>query len=880
MYVRPAHVRTVNDQYTPPEVTQHTEHTVGPIVVNLVPLNDPAQISSAADPMEQDAHELLTDPSRPAEPPAATRITTQNADTPMANTPSCPVLTRVPRLPDIRDFFAPAAPTPPQDEHAKAPQEDQMGEQRDEPSSPPHSNAHGEQEIDSSRCVPELERPHVDYDQRQAQCLKVMTQNIRGLHTGLEDIQTILREHQPDILIVTETKLTKKGRSRISQQLAGQGYRQRHSVRYQLKPQAGVTLLIKKSFDELGDISDISTPDHLTGYMRGVQISLPGCTPLDIVGVYMPTTHPDDKHTRADIYDTAAHLAENASDKSQGTHNLLIAGDFNATLTRSDRASGNYNSMDCFHREHIRKGKLYSLDPPKLHRPRAYTWRKGAAEQPASRIDDMFTNNKTVLKGATSRVWDMSGTDTDHDLLEICIPYSNLNMRPPPPELDGASLEPDKQNIKQLRKLTNEERNTLRIALEEELGGRFYEMNSKLQTLLETTVKPHLAHRSADCNPADLPPTTPLYGAVAAGEVQQEMETLNRDLIDLLLQARDVASLRSHVTHETDMTQSMRLWPLAQHRTRCPEGHGVHGRLSMLRFYNGRLCVRQTEPSSEPVTSDRTVQKEENDMRPCALRQRVCRQPCISINRLMWARARQILISFFSQWDVRSTSAWSLHWFRSDSKQESTGITPFFANYGFHPRTPNTPKPLQHERVPSAVELAETMDSIVKKAKKMLEAAQQRQKAYADKTRRDVQFAVGDKVMLSTKNIKLKTPGTQKLMPKYVGPFEVLQQVGSTSYKLKLPDCMKMHPVFHVSLLQKYREAADGGRYQPPPPAIVFNDEEWCPIDCILKERDVSRGRGRKRQKQYLVRFTGYGSEWDQWCDEQDVTETAITAWR
>ena len=108
-----------------------------------------------------------------------------------------------------------------------------------------------------------------------------------------------------------------------------------------------------------------------------------------------------------------------------------------------------------------------------------------------------------------------------------------------------------------------------------------------------------------------------------------------------------VASLRSHVTHETDMTQSMRLWPLAQHRTRCPEGHGVHGRLSMLRFYNGRLCVRQTEPSSEPVTSDRTVQKEENDMRPYALRQRVCRQLCISINRLMWARARQILISFF-----------------------------------------------------------------------------------------------------------------------------------------------------------------------------------------------------------------------------------------
>ena len=48
-------IRAVNDQYTPPEVAQHTELTVGPIVVNLIPLNDPAQISSAADLMEQDA---------------------------------------------------------------------------------------------------------------------------------------------------------------------------------------------------------------------------------------------------------------------------------------------------------------------------------------------------------------------------------------------------------------------------------------------------------------------------------------------------------------------------------------------------------------------------------------------------------------------------------------------------------------------------------------------------------------------------------------------------------------------------------------------------------------------------------------------------------
>ena len=247
------------------------------------------------------------------------------------------------------------------------------------------------------------------------------------------------------------------------------------------------------------------------------------------------------------------------------------------------------------------------------------------------------------------------------------------------------------------------------------------------------------------------------------------------------------------------------------------------------------------------------------------------------LNRILEEYLRSFVGPDQSDWDRWLSLAEFAY---NNSKQESTGFTPFYANYGYHPRTPNTPKPMKHERTPSAVELAETMDQVVKKAKRMLEAAQQRQKAYADKSRRDVQYAVGEQVMLSTKNIKLKTPGTQKLMPKYIGPFEVLQKVGSTSYKLQLPDCMQMHPVFHVSLLEKYRKSTDGGRYQPPPPAIIFNDEEWCPIDRILKERNVGRGRGHKRKMQYLVRYTGYGAEWDQWCDEQDITEVALQEWR
>ncbi len=63
-----------------------------------------------------------------------------------------------------------------------------------------------------------------------------------------------------------------------------------------------------------------------------------------------------------------------------------------------------------------------------------------------------------------------------------------------------------------------------------------------------------------------------------------------------------------------------------------------------------------------------------------------------------------------------------------------------------------------------------------------------------------------DQVLLSTKHVHLKVPRGEvaKLMPKYIGPFKVLERLGS-AYRLALPRNLRMHPVFHVSLLRAYQ---------------------------------------------------------------------------
>ena len=94
----------------------------------------------------------------------------------------------------------------------------------------------------------------------------------------------------------------------------------------------------------------------------------------------------------------------------------------------------------------------------------------------------------------------------------------------------------------------------------------------------------------------------------------------------------------------------------------------------------------------------------------------------------------------------------------------------------------------------------------VKLIRQRLQTAQSRQKSYADNRRKDLEFEVGDHAFLKVTPLRSITAGRgKKLQPRFVGPYKILQKVGTVVYQLELqPSLSRIHDVFHVSMLKKY----------------------------------------------------------------------------
>ncbi|GJX72770.1 putative reverse transcriptase domain-containing protein [Tanacetum coccineum] len=103
-------------------------------------------------------------------------------------------------------------------------------------------------------------------------------------------------------------------------------------------------------------------------------------------------------------------------------------------------------------------------------------------------------------------------------------------------------------------------------------------------------------------------------------------------------------------------------------------------------------------------------------------------------------------------------------------------------------------------------ELVQETTEKISQIKDRLKAARDRQKSYADKRRKPLEFSVGDYVLLKVSPWKgvVRFGKKGKLAPRFVGPFEIIEKVGPMAYRLDLPEELNgVHDTFHVSNLKK-----------------------------------------------------------------------------
>src|ERR1700712_2580900 len=211
----------------------------------------------------------------------------------------------------------------------------------------------------------------------------------------------------------------------------------------------------------------------------------------------------------------------------------------------------------------------------------------------------------------------------------------------------------------------------------------------------------------------------------------------------------------------------------------------------------------------------------------------------------------------------------------NNAPNASTGITPFFANKGYHPNI--TYHPERDLASLQARDFVANLDEVHDFLRQEIRSAQTRYKEQADKLRKpQPEFTVGQKVYVSSEHIKTTRPA-KKLSEQYLGPFEISAQVGTRSFMLKMPTTLRgIHPVFHVSQLKPFNPSSIPNRTQPPPPPVEFDGEPVYEVAAILDSK-VDK-RFRTAPLRYYIQWEGYQGtdlefDWVGWNDVVNAQE-------
>jgi len=172
------------------------------------------------------------------------------------------------------------------------------------------------------------------------------------------------------------------------------------------------------------------------------------------------------------------------------------------------------------------------------------------------------------------------------------------------------------------------------------------------------------------------------------------------------------------------------------------------------------------------------------------------------------------------------------------------------------------------EEVPMVTQLDEERWRLWEVAKANLEKAHKKYKDFTNKSRREVKFQEGDEVWLNIKNFRLLEGLSHKFLGPYASPFKVLEKKLSDTYKLELPENLRVHTTFHVSFLKSVSRDVSRPNQEynsRPPPDLVHNEPEF-EVEVVLKSKQL-----RRREWEYLVKWKGYHPIEASWVNESDM---------
>jgi Chromo (CHRromatin Organisation MOdifier) domain len=192
----------------------------------------------------------------------------------------------------------------------------------------------------------------------------------------------------------------------------------------------------------------------------------------------------------------------------------------------------------------------------------------------------------------------------------------------------------------------------------------------------------------------------------------------------------------------------------------------------------------------------------------------------------------------------------------NNTPSSTTGVSPFFANKGY-----NSAFTIHSEYELTSLKaqgLVTDLQELHSKLQVNIQESQEHYQQSADKNRiPPPEFKVGDKAFVKAKFFWTTRP-SKKLSKKYLGPFDIINQVGTSILDTLSSDyyaCCAPNPVFHVSMLELSILNSVPNHIQPPPLLVIIDEEPEYKISKILNSKLDKR---RACKLLYLVWWSGY----------------------